>query len=144
MKDKVVSCLKETMEDAHAPLRIRSRAGTSLGLIGDPREFDIMADVPAGDFLMGGESRPDEKPAHTLNLCAFRIGKYPVTNIQFERFLKDGGYQRKEFWTPEGSEWLSIQNITRPFYWDHPDYHLPNQPVVGVSWFEADAYSRWA
>lgn len=120
-----------------------------------------MVYVPAGDFPMGsGEAeiavaRADcrgcpedwfdgERPRNTVYLDAYWIDRYEVTNAQFAKFIESGGYQMRMFWTDEGWEWKTIENRTQPKYWEDQDWNQTNYPVVGVIWFEALAYCRWA
>ncbi len=77
--------------------------------------------VPGGEYLLG---EGDKK--HRVVLSPFWIGKFPVTNEQYGRFLEAGPSRRK------------------PGYWDDEKFNDPRQPVVGVSWLEALAYCRWA
>lgn len=132
--------------------------------------------VPAGKFLMGdnySDGFPDsdgssqEKPVHTVNLNAFYIGKYVVTNGEFKKFIDDGGYNNKDYWTRE--EWKRARSrankdpTTQPGYgsvvehsygrqpefWNNSKANgggIPgneNFPVVGVNLHEANAYCRW-
>jgi hypothetical protein len=77
--------------------------------------------VPAGEFIMGDDTGDDdEKSAHQVYLDAYYIGKYPVTNAEYARFLADRG---RGFEMPASEE---------------------NRPVVGVSWYDAIDYARWA
>ncbi|MEE8392504.1 MAG: SUMF1/EgtB/PvdO family nonheme iron enzyme [Anaerolineae bacterium] len=77
--------------------------------------------VPAGSFIMGDNNGDDdEKPVHKVNLDAFYIGKYPVTNAEYKRYTDDVG---RSFEIPEGKE---------------------NHPVVYVSWYDARDYAAWA
>lgn len=73
----------------------------------------------------------------------FRIGRFPVTNLEFERFVAARGYEERDFWTATSWEWIRAQNIHFPRYWRHGDLNRPNSPVVGVSLYEATAYCRW-
>ncbi|MFQ5437094.1 MAG: formylglycine-generating enzyme family protein, partial [Anaerolineae bacterium] len=75
----------------------------------------------------------------------FAIARYPVTNAQFRYFWEDGGYTEKwrHCWTDEGWEYKESRDWTEPRVWDNPQFNLPNQPVVGISWYEAVAYANW-
>jgi formylglycine-generating enzyme required for sulfatase activity len=114
-----------------------------------PRDGSPLVRVPAGSFLMG---RPDhdflaedhEKPARQIFLSAFWIDIFPVTNARFRLFLEQGGYEQSQWWTPEGWSWRARRHVTQPRMWDEAGWDGPDQPVAGVSWYEADAYARWA
>jgi len=84
-----------------------------------------MVFVPSGVFYMGTNlGQPDEKPAHKVYVDGFWIDKYPVTNIQYKRFIEETGHRI-------------------PRYWDDEKCNAPLQPVVGVSWDDANAYCEW-
>jgi formylglycine-generating enzyme required for sulfatase activity len=102
--------------------------------------------VPAGTFTMG--SLPDvgqdnERPAHEVALDAFWIGQTEVTNAQYRLFVEAGGYADETLWTPEGWQWRTDNNITQPARWDDSTWNQLDHPVVGVSWYEATAYTAW-
>jgi iron(II)-dependent oxidoreductase len=143
-----------------------ARFDTAPGLVPAPRRSPGAArhtgleaiEVPAGPFLMGARagrySFDNERPAHRVDLPAFRIGRTPVTNATFLTFTEGGGYQRREWWSDEGWSWKEDYDITHPGQWAAgPDgwrqwrvdgwapLH-PDEPVVHVSWFEADAFAR--
>jgi len=106
-----------------------------------------MVKIPAGEFLMGSpsrEGRENERPQHTLYLPDYYIARTPVTNARFARFIEDGGYRRQEFWTEAGWWIKEEKDWTWPRYWQDNQWNQPDQPVVGVSWYEALAYARWA
>ncbi|MEZ4726420.1 MAG: SUMF1/EgtB/PvdO family nonheme iron enzyme [Caldilineaceae bacterium] len=99
--------------------------------------------VPAGPFQMGSNDYSDEQPIHTMQVEAFWLGKTPITNAQFRPFIESGGYTNQAFWTAAGWRWRTDNKITQPGYWTDSTWNTPQQPVVGVSWYEAVAYVHW-
>jgi len=106
--------------------------------------------VPAGPFLMGSteddkmaSDDEDERPQHTVELPAYRIGRYPLTNAEYARFVEAGGYDERRYWTEAGWTWREKNGVTRPGYWEDEKWNRPDYPVVGVSWYEAVAHCRW-
>jgi len=101
----------------------------------------------------------NETPRHRVFLEPFQIASRPVTNGEFMRFIEDGGYQRHDLWLSMGWATVNEQAWTHPIYWyTDPDrgdrwmhYTLagpqpvdPAEPVCHLSFFEADAFARWA
>ena len=81
--------------------------------------------IPEGFFTMGDDAgRPDERPAHRVWTSAFRMALRPVTNQEYAAFL-------------------AATKREPPAFWDDPRFTAAEQPVVGVSWFDADAYCAW-
>jgi iron(II)-dependent oxidoreductase len=72
------------------------------------------------------------------------IDVYLVTNARFALFLADDGYKKPEWWADEGWRWLQRAGVEAPAQWGQAGWDGPDQPVAGVSWYEADAYARWA
>ncbi len=99
--------------------------------------------VPAGPFQMGSNDHDRAKPIHTMPVDAFWLGKTPITNAQFRAFVDGGGYTNQAFWTKSGWQWRTGEKITKPLYWTDSKWNTPQQPVVGVSWYEATAYVAW-
>ena len=130
---------------SEAVLDVRFQAGEILGSLGDPRlRPDNMVEVPAGEFIRGSDKDYEwEKPGRKIYLDDFKIGKYPVTNREYKEFIVDGGYKNEEFWTPRGWEWVKEEKILEPEYWHDRRWNGVNFPVVGVSWYEANAYAQW-
>ncbi|MDR7169642.1 iron(II)-dependent oxidoreductase [Nocardia kruczakiae] len=117
--------------------------------------------VPAGEFTMGTSSDPwaldNERPEHRVHLPGFAIDAAPVTNAQYLAFIEDGGYHRPELWSPRGWAHRMEADLTAPQFWERdsdnrwwrrsfgtPAPVRPQQPVVHVCWFEAEAYANWA
>jgi formylglycine-generating enzyme required for sulfatase activity len=109
----------------------------------------VLVEVSANPFLMGStDSDPladdREKPQHTLNLPTYWIGMTEVTNAEFQPFVKGDGYTNPAYWSEAGWAWRQENNkITQPAHWNNTNFSDPEQPVVGVNWFEALAYVRW-
>ena len=95
-----------------------------------------------------------ETPRHTVYLRPHAIARRPVSNAEFRAFIADGGYRRAELWMSEGFATAQGEAWQGPLYWDakgEAEFSLggqrpidPHAPVCHVSWFEADAYARWA
>jgi len=157
----------------------RAAAGRTLARLGDPRPGvglrqdglpDIVwCEVPAGEFIMGtrkedipalmkkyGGDRQwyeSETPQLRSNLPPFLIAQYPVTNAQFDAFVKADGYRDARYWREAAAQgWWQEDGKFKGRLDDEPrnrqadfgaPFNLPNHPVVGVSWYEALAFCRW-
>lgn len=117
--------------------------------------------VPGGWFWQGTGDRlmayDNERPAHRVKVPAFDLDRFPVTVRRFARFIEQHGYQRPELWSEEGRAWLSESSCQHPQHWvrDLEGGWLvnrfgrmipldPAEPVQHVSFFEAEAFARWA
>lgn len=126
-----------------------------------PLDGAVMVYTPAGEFLMGSSDAelelakadcptcPEdwfdgEQPQHPVYLDPYWIDMYEVTNARYAKFMAAGGYDRRDLWTADGWQWKAADNRTQPRYWEEADWNRPDYPVVGVVWFEALAYCRWA
>jgi ergothioneine biosynthesis protein EgtB len=123
-----------------------------------------MAAVTGGIYELGfggkGFCYDNELPQHKVYLHPFKIDVAPVTNGEFARFIEAGGYQDFRHWLADGWDLVQENGWKAPLYWERPEgddnsrwvkkdfrgVHEvdPDEPVVNVSYYEADAYARWA
>ncbi|MBD2594144.1 ergothioneine biosynthesis protein EgtB [Nostoc spongiaeforme FACHB-130] len=104
-----------------------------------------MVMIPAGEFEMGNNSLDaldNESLCHRVYLDTYWIDRYPVTCRQYQQFMAAGGYENPEWWSEAGWQWLQTEQVTQPLYWQS-DRSYDDHPVCGVSWYEAEAYSRF-
>lgn len=103
-----------------------------------------------------GFSFDNEGPRHELLVAPHELASRLVSNGEYREFMEDGGYTRPEFWLAEGWETRQRENWEAPLYWERGEAGwetfglaglqplVASEPVVHVSFFEADAYARWA
>jgi formylglycine-generating enzyme required for sulfatase activity len=109
---------RPTIEILETPLALQVHLKTGIALI----------TIPAGEFVMGSnDGYSDEKPVHCVRISRpFQLGKYPVTNAEYQRFLEANPHTKP------------------PAFWNDSQFNDPQQPVVGVCWHEARAFCQWA
>ena len=117
--------------------------------IADADSPDYWVTIPAGKFWMGAqagkesgrnfdpEARSSESPVHEVSHGEYRIGRYPVTVVEYDEFKEAGGYGNKDYWKAGGfGKWEA------PGDWEKQTEYR-NRPVTEVSWYEASAYASW-
>lgn len=129
---------KTGIEKLNQALNIRAK---SLSIVVTPTYYPLMVLIPAGNFLMGSTKEQIEQaikqgadenwvkweqPQHTVELPEYFIGKYPVTNREYQVFVRDTNYLPLQFWV---SDQFLIEK--------------GNHPVADVSWHDAIAYCKW-
>jgi formylglycine-generating enzyme required for sulfatase activity len=230
---RIQSLLLERMVHPEADLRCRIAAGKALGELGDPRFrgkknargryeylFPPTIHVPGGTYQIGTDEtdekvHPHERPRHPVKLRDFRLAQFPVTNAEWDCFMKAGGYDDERWWATKAAkqwrvgettraardaQWRAFREMlkrnldyierkllsqelspkaatehykardssdaafeaslkrdfeeslrkgdassryTEPRRWRNKDFNNPLQPVVGICWFEAQAYCAW-
>jgi ergothioneine biosynthesis protein EgtB len=117
-------------------------------------------DYEGGVVAIGHEgqsfSYDNESPRHEVLLRPFRLASRAVTNAEWIQFIEDGGYSRPDLWLADGWARVRTGEFSAPLYWEKTEAGFeamtlsgqhrvdPDAPVVHVSYYEADAYARWA
>jgi gamma-glutamyl hercynylcysteine S-oxide synthase len=123
LRPHVLPLLLSVVEEGRLSSYRRERAARTLSRFGDPRDLQALADIPAGTFTFGSATHPNSAPAHPVTVAAFRIGRYPVVNADYARFVADTGRVWK---SPEAN-----------------DPERRNAPATDLTWHDANAYCAW-
>jgi iron(II)-dependent oxidoreductase len=132
--------------------------GTGSAYVDDtapPTGLELI-EIPAGECTIGalsdGFAYDNERPRHWTDVRGYLIGRAPITNATYLRFVEGGGYERREWWSEEGWAWKEQYDITKPASWTadlRAEWRLsglepldPRRAVVHISWYEADAFAR--
>jgi len=110
-------------------------------------EIGSMVEIPGGRYTLGDDEGEygDEKPEHTVEVDSYAIDIFTVTNGQFREAVADL-YGFREFWVAQGWQLKEDKGWSQPRFWGDENkekFNGDNQPVVGVSWYEAFAYLIW-
>lgn len=117
-------------------------------------------EVSQGHYRIGareGVSFDNEHPMQMVEMRNFRISNKPTDNAAWLAFMEAGGYTNDQYWGEQGKNWKSKHSANSPWHWrqdaqgnwyalglNGPMALLPDQPVSGISWYEAQAYANWA
>ena len=145
-----------------APVYVQAPpVSTDQPVIGRPAPL-AFHDIPGGRYEIGARSEDgfcfdNETPRHAIHLIDYRLASRPVSNGEFLEFIQDGGYGDARHWLADGWAWRRAEEISQPLYWRGGDtdgwreFTLTGDrpldqaaPVCHVSYYEADAFARWA
>ncbi|MCU0481856.1 MAG: SUMF1/EgtB/PvdO family nonheme iron enzyme [Anaerolineae bacterium] len=110
-----------------------------------PQPFDWCY-IPAGKVTLTPDAIDNNiyiKSNTVVDVSAFWMAKYPITNAQFKMFIQNGGYKNDVFWTEQGLKHLNSKEWNYPQLFKYDNWNGDLQPVVGVSWYEAIAFCNW-
>ncbi len=137
----------QLVENLSVDQLIRTRAALSDGMCLVP-EGQVVLHRRAG--VCDGDGEAAAYGSLPVYVSAFYLDRYLVTNAQFHNFVASGGYEQMAIWDqeiwPAVLDFVDQSGHPGPRYWHNGRYPRGEgkHPVVGVSWYEASAYSRWA
>jgi gamma-glutamyl hercynylcysteine S-oxide synthase len=148
-------------ETMYATLQLRQGPPVLMGqrLPAGRRLHSERVFVPGGEFVLGVDaahepfSLDNERPAHTVDVAPFWIGRAPVSNRQWQEFIADGGYHYPRWWSPRGWSHREEASLERPRFWTADGTRIrfgveedvpPDEPVQHVCYFEAEAFAGWS
>jgi iron(II)-dependent oxidoreductase len=133
--------LLQLVEGYEPPAKVLSeRSAACIAARGAVGAAEMVA-IDAGQYEIGAPARgfayDNERPRHAVSLAAFEIDRTPVSNSAYIAFMEDTGADLPLYWEREGDGWVDTAR-------GHREPIDPDDPVIHVSWNQADAFARWA
>jgi formylglycine-generating enzyme required for sulfatase activity len=143
---KAIEVLKLHLTDKNRHVRYLSALALDILGFDERKVIDdlLVVKIPAGEFTMGSKKAFRAKTPRKEKTKSYLIDRFPLTNAQYKRFINAGGYRERRYWSEQGWNWKEREKVTEPPLLNHPRYGILSAPVVGISWYEAEAYARWA
>lgn len=152
---EIMQMVRYLMPASGEPVEVKHPCSSEIAK-GKPSSDFI--EIPAGGCWQGCEdpiwSLDNERDRHWVDVAAFAIARRPVSNLEYLRWMESGGYAQQSSWSEAGWAWKVKHAIAHPLHWrlykgmwQHRSLRgwIPLQldrPVMGVSWYEANAYAR--
>jgi ergothioneine biosynthesis protein EgtB len=161
-QELMVYDVQHLLQDKYSPKILKTPPPT----VGKNYKKDMIK-ISGGLFEMGFDEKKwsdyfaydIEMPLHKVYLNDYEIDNTPVTNSDFLNFINDGGYENFKYWLSDGWEAVKRNKWTAPLYWEKDENgnwvkhdfkgkrfieNFSNEPVTNISYYEADAYAKWA
>ncbi len=147
LTDILAAFADNPLEPAYGSSKARSCSFTALEFA-DGRTGTVEIGAPESVFAFDSE-----RPRHRVFVSPHQLALRRVTNADWEEFIADGGYETATLWLSDGWDWVRSTAVSAPLYWRPDGTHFtlagrierdPNAPVAHVSYYEADAFARWA
>jgi len=123
--EDVISFFEDLKAAIYSPSKLTCNKTSKQRIIKKVAVPNSMVKISEGLFWMGGTSGKRKVPRRRIFLSTFYMDKYPITNREYSKFIKETDYK-----TP------------KQFY--ESNFNHPEQPVVGISWYDAQEYAKWA
>ncbi|TET33462.1 MAG: hypothetical protein E3J72_16710 [Planctomycetota bacterium] len=148
-KNKETERFEKLLEDARSALArhdlqiantfiaelVRLRPGDKrVAGLADRSRLETLISIPAGKVKL---------KKGVVEVSAFAIGAYEVTNLMYGEFIEAGGYGERKYWSEEGWTWKEENSVTAPRFWKDEQFRMHEKPVIGVSYHEAEAFCAW-
>jgi hypothetical protein len=148
-KNKETERFEKLLEDARSALARRDMQQANAFIAelaqlrpGDKRvaglanrsRLEILVSIPAGQVKLKGA---------VVEVSAFAIGAYEVTNLLYGEFIEAGGYGEEKYWSGGGWTWKEENSVKAPRFWKDERFRMHEKPVIGISSHEAEAFCAW-
>ena len=152
-QELLVYDLQHMLAEAYEPV---SRGASPAARRSGPETVRIAGGLYELGHAGGGFCYDVELPEHKVYLQDYELARYPVTNAQYLKFVEDGGYSDYRHWLSDGWDAVQKHGWEAPMYWEKEGGRwltrglagvrelAPDEPVVHVSYYEAEAYCKWA
>ncbi|GJL65125.1 MAG: hypothetical protein NPIRA05_00960 [Nitrospirales bacterium] len=131
--DHLIQDLSRTLGPLPSPpVSVTEKAAQMLEVL------EEMILIPKGPFFYGAERDREDIPYD------YYMDIFPVTNAQYKEFMLANGYGLQKFWSEEGWAWKQEKQMSCPIDWTDPKWNQTDHPVIGVNYYEAEAYATWA